>query len=103
MADCRRKQFLGKDPCRVLTDAEKQELCSMNPNWKKHPTVTDINIQVRHPSVPIVDSFRIFRGFVADERVSQKIVMILVPDDAEKPFCREIYRPAPKILPVRQA
>jgi hypothetical protein len=89
-------QVLGKDPCRVLTEAEKRQLCSLNPNWKSRPTVSDINIQVRYPSVPIIDSFRLFRGIVPNERVSQKIVMILVPNDDEKLFVEKFIAQNPK-------
>jgi hypothetical protein len=89
-------QVLGKDPCRVLTDKEKMEFCSMNPNWKKHPAVNDINIQVRHPSIPIIDSFRIFHGITPTERISQKIEMVLVPNDIEKSFVERLISKTPR-------
>ncbi len=78
----------GKDPCRVLTEAEKSELCSLNPAWEKHPIINDINIQVRYSSAPIIDSFRFFAGLSDTENVSQKIDVILVPNDTEQAFAQ---------------
>jgi hypothetical protein len=89
-------QIRGKDPCRVLTDVEKHELCLLNPDWKKHPTVSDINIRVRYPSAPIIDSFRFFDGLPDAGKVSMKIDTILVPNDAEKAFAKEMIYKIPR-------
>jgi Putative abortive phage resistance protein AbiGi, antitoxin len=86
----------GKDPCRILRDNEKMELCSQNKNWKNPPSVNDINIQVRHPTAPIIDSFRIFNGALMNERISQKIVMVLVPTEDEKRFVEKLIGKSPK-------
>ena len=90
----------GKDPCRVLTDTEKSELCSLNPTWKQHPIVNDINIQVRYPSAPIIDSFRFFAGLSETEKVSQKIDVILVPNDTEKAFAERMISEDPHAFKI---
>jgi hypothetical protein len=89
-------QIRGKNPCRVLTDMEKRELCLLNPNWKKHPVVNDINIQVRYPSAPMIDSFRFFDGLPGAEKVSRKIDAIVVPNDAEKTFAEKMISENPR-------
>ena len=93
-------RVLGKDPCRVLTDTEKSELCSLNPTWKQHPIVNDINIQVRYPSAPIIDSFRFFAGLSETEKVSQKIDVILVPNDTEKAFAERMISEDPHAFKI---
>jgi hypothetical protein len=82
--------ILGNNPCRVLSDNEKRELCSQNKNWKKPPSVNDINILARHPKAPMIDSFRIFNGALPNERVSQKIVTVLVPTEDERAFVQKL-------------
>ncbi len=86
----------GKDPCRVLNDNEKRELCSQHKHWKTPPAVNDINIQVRHPSAPIIDSFRMFNGALLNERISQKIEMVLVPTEDERRFVQDLIGKSPK-------
>jgi hypothetical protein len=76
-------EIRGRNPCRLLTNQEKVDLCKSNPSWREVPRVTDINIQVRYPAAPIVDSFRIFPG-IAGINVSQRIEIVLVPNEAEK-------------------
>lgn len=77
-------QFSGKDPCRSLTDAEKSELCSLNPDWAKCLSTNDINIEVRYQKEPIINSFRFFGRLADRERVSRKIEIVAVPDENEK-------------------
>lgn len=86
-------QIKGKDSCRPLTDDEKRELVAINPTWKNAPTTNDINIQVRYPSVPLIDSFRMFGGI--SDRVSQKIDVVLVPDLNEKQFVDDLVSKDP--------
>jgi hypothetical protein len=86
----------GNNPCRVLSDNEKRELCSQNNNCKNPPSVNDINIHARHPTAPIIDSFRIFNGALLNERVSQKIVAVLVPTEHERAFVQKPIEKSPK-------
>jgi Putative abortive phage resistance protein AbiGi, antitoxin len=88
-------QILGKNPCRLLTDAEEADLCAMNPNWKNPPMVSDINIQARYSSMPLIDSFRIFEGTSETERISHKIEMVLVPEEFEKRFVEDMVSREP--------
>ncbi len=90
----------GKDSCRILSDNEKRELCSQNKHWKQPASVNDINIQVRYPTAPIVDSFRIFNGALPNERISQNIVMVLVPTEDEKNFVQNLIRKTPRAFKV---
>jgi len=89
-------QIRGHNPCRVLTDVEKRKLCELNPDWNKHPVVNDINMQVRYPSAPIIDSFRFFDGLPGEGKVSQRIDAILVPNDAEKTFTEKMISENPR-------
>lgn len=81
--------FSGKNPCRMLTDLEKSELCSMNSGWKDVPTVTDINIQVRQRVGPIIDSFRFFNGSPGSDPVSHKIDVVMTPDASSAALVRK--------------
>jgi abortive phage resistance protein AbiGi (putative antitoxin) len=92
-------QIQGKDPFRLLTDVEKTELCSANPNWAKPAAVSDINVQMRYPSAPIVDSFRYFNGWPSEnERVSHKIDVVLVPNDDEKAVVQRLISEASQLF-----
>ena len=85
----------GNDPCPPLSDNEKIELCSINQNWSNPPLVNDINIQVRYPKAPIIDSFRLFNGAIVDERISQKIIMVLVPTEDEENYVKTLIENSP--------
>jgi hypothetical protein len=88
-------QVLGKNPCRLHTDAEEADLCAMNPSWRNPPMVSDINVQARYSMMPIIDSFRMFEGLSDTERVSQKIEIVLVPDETEKRFVEDMVSREP--------
>ena len=57
--------------------------------------VSDINIQARYSSMPLIDSFRIFEGTSETERISHKIEMVLVPEEFEKRFVEDMVSREP--------
>lgn len=87
----------GEEVCRPLTDGEKMEFGRLRPEWLEELKTSDINVQVRYPSSPIIDHFRFFNGLTATS-VSQMIDTILVPDIAAKRWIKNYVAKHPSVF-----
>ncbi len=68
------------DPCRELTEAERQELLARRPEWGEPMEANDPRVTHQLTGKPLIDSFHFFNGLPGQKTVSQAIEVILAPD-----------------------